>query len=656
MSTRSLQRVSASAPSPLSAHRVHASTTALVAGVVFVVAYNNGGYGLSSRTLLALAVWWLIILAIGFGLAPLSVPPRAAVLVGGLLAGIAVWTLASTAWAPNAEKAFEEFNRISLYLGVFTAVVVVSTRRTTAAWADGLGLGILATALVALASRLFPGTLPSRDIGEFLPNAAARLSFPVGYWNALAILAALAFPLCFRAALAGRARPARALALAAVPLLAAVIYLASSRGGVAVAGIGTVAFLALTARRWSAAGVVLAAGVGSTVAVVGLRSYETLVNGPLGSDLAASEGRRAAVLLAVSAALSAALLIVSERVVGKQFRAPRGVGWAVTAAAVLLFGAGLAFADPAGRFDEFKQPPSVQQPDSASAHLFSGEGSGRWQFWTVAVDQFQSAPLAGRGAGSYEYWWTQHASFRYTLRNAHSLYLETLGELGLVGFALLAAVFAGGLGVAVARTRALQGGTRITAASLTAVLAAFAAAGTIEWIWQVTVVAVIGIAALALLAGPGFAPAAEPPADVAARRSRSQLAAGVALLAGAWALMCAAAIPWLTAARISDSQAAARRGDLAAAGRAALDAKTLQPWAATPYLQLALVAEGQGEFDQAERWVAESIRRNSEDWRVWYVGARIASLADRQTVADRRYARAAALNPLSPIFAGEARG
>src|SRR5438128_1117326 len=118
--------------------------TILVAGAVFLVAYDNGGYGLPSRSVTGIALWWGIILAVGLGLLPMVRRPREALIAGGLLAGFAVWTLASTAWAPSAEAAFNEFNRVSLYLGVFTLVVLGGTRANVARWADGLGLGIVA--------------------------------------------------------------------------------------------------------------------------------------------------------------------------------------------------------------------------------------------------------------------------------------------------------------------------------------------------------------------------------------------------------------------------------------------------------------------------------------------------------------------------------
>jgi hypothetical protein len=154
--------------------------TVVVAGAVFIVAYDNGGYGLASRSVAGIALWWGIILGVGLGLLPLARRPREALVTGGLLAGFAVWTLASTAWAPSAEAAFNEFNRVSLYLGVFALAVLAGTRANVTRWVDGLGVGIVATGLVALASRLFPHVFSTRELASFLPAAHARLCFAVG--------------------------------------------------------------------------------------------------------------------------------------------------------------------------------------------------------------------------------------------------------------------------------------------------------------------------------------------------------------------------------------------------------------------------------------------------------------------------------------------
>src|SRR6185437_4762198 len=75
---------------------------------------------------------------------------------------------------------------------------------------------------------------------------------------------------------------------------------------------------------------------------------------------------------------------------------------------------------------DFTHPPATAassgQGDSLEGHLLSGSGSGRWQFWTSALDEFRSSPLHGGGPGSFEAWWAEHGSFRYLVKDAHSLF------------------------------------------------------------------------------------------------------------------------------------------------------------------------------------------------------------------------------------------
>ena len=240
----------------------------LVAGAVFWIAWDNGSFASTSRGTLAVAIWWGVAVALMFGLARSSSLTPIAVVTGSLIVALAAWTLASAFWSPSAEAAFAEFNRTMLYFGVFVLVAMLATRRNVALWCNALAFATVAVATVALASRLVPGLFSDRGLAAFLPSSVTRLSFPLGYWNGLGVFVALGVPLLLRAALVGRDARARAIALAPIPVLAAVIYLTSSRGGVGTALLGAVVFLALTERRWRAAGAVAVAVIGAAVAVV----------------------------------------------------------------------------------------------------------------------------------------------------------------------------------------------------------------------------------------------------------------------------------------------------------------------------------------------------------------------------------------------------
>ena len=73
------------------------------------------------------------------------------------------------------------------------------------------------------------------------------------------------------------------------------------------------------------------------------------------------------------------------------------------------------------------------------SRLGTTAGSHRYQYWVAAVHAFESKPLTGIGPGTFQFYWAQHGSLYEFIRNAHSLYLETLAETGVLGGALIVA-------------------------------------------------------------------------------------------------------------------------------------------------------------------------------------------------------------------------
>jgi hypothetical protein len=631
-----------------------------VALAVFWLAYDDASYGLPARATIAIVVWWAVILVIAL---PLVTPirlPRETLVVGGLFAALALWTLTSILWAPSAEDAFNEFDRVALYLGVYLFVVLAAARGRVGRWADGLTAGIAAIAVVALVSRLFPDSFADRGIETFLPSAVTRLSFPLGYWNGLAIFVALGVPLLLRVALVARSSVVRGLALAPLPALASVVYLASSRGGVLTALVGAALLVALVERRWSAIAAIAVGGVGSAFAIAALIVHDELVNGPLGTATVEEQGRTVAVLIALACAGTGVAYGLGCRFLDARVELGRTGGRVAAAVGALAVVVAVVLADPVSRFETFKTPPpeldAIERGDFVTAHLLSGGGSGRWQFWTAAVDQSRENVVRGDGAGSYEHWWAEHASFSYFLRDAHSLYLETLGELGLVGFIFVVALVVAGVVLGTRRALRSSGEDRVTLAALVAVFTAYAVAAGLDWTWELTVVTVVAVTALALVTAPATF-VAEPLHAAGAHEprpwpSRGRFGIGVLAAVAAWLLIVAQAVPLLADREIARSQDAVERGDVDEGADAAETAQDIQPWASTPYLQLALVSEQQANLQRARAWIGEAIERDERDWQLWLVAARIETKLGDVAAAERSLRRAIALNPRSPLFAG----
>jgi hypothetical protein len=529
-------------------------------------------------------------------------------------------------------------------------------------WCNALAIAISAVTVVALISRFFPGTFSDQGLNTSLPSVAHRLSFPLGYWNGLAIFVALALPLLLRIAVSSEKAVPRGLAVAPIPAIAATVFLASSRGGIITAVVGVVAFVLLTSRRWAASAVLLWGLAGSVASILVLNSRNELVNGPLGTSTVEHQGRSAALLVALSCLLAGIAYSLSRelasRVAKKRAFHPRPwLGRAIVALVVGMFVVGIVASHPIRQVDAFKRAPvAIPTNNFVKQHLASGSGSGRWQFWTASVDQWERHPIIGNGAGSYEAWWTKHmpADLPRPVKDAHSLYLQSLGELGIPGFALVLSLALLGIGIGARRTTRSSGERRVNLAALTAVFAAFSVAAAVDWIWELTVVTGVAIIALALLSSatvtdpdrPRLVESNEP------RHRQRGFGLGAAALVGVWLLICAQGVPLLSQLRIKDSQAYATSGNTNEAIRAAMDARNLQPWAASPYLQLALVAEKEGQLEQAHSWINSAIKRDPSDWHLWLVASRLDIKLGDSKSAQKSLTRAKSLNPRSPIFAG----
>ncbi len=94
--------------------------------------------------------------------------------------------------------------------------------------------------------------------------------------------------------------------------------------------------------------------------------------------------------------------------------------------------------------------------------------------------------------------WREHRTVPLEVRDAHSLYVETLSELGPVGLVLVFAL------VAIPLVAALRRRGDPLAVTAAAAFVVFAAHAGIDWDWEMPVVTLAGLGcAGALLAGRG---------------------------------------------------------------------------------------------------------------------------------------------------------
>ena len=257
--------------------------------------------------------------------------------------------------------------------------------------------------------------------------------------------------------------------------------------------------------------------------------------------------------------------------------------------------------------------------------------------------EFDQDPLTGTGSGTFQLWWTRDGKAAEPIVDTHSLYLQTLGELGLVGLVLLLAFVLTSLWV---------GGKRLLRAgpSRRPQLAAALAASTVlwttslfDWMWKIPIVP---IAALLLIAVTITAGDASTEGQAALPWS-----ARLGVVAASVAALVAIAIPFASTSLVRQSQVDATKGNLDAALKAARDAQNVEPGAATPRIQQALLLESRGDYAAAEEAALAATERETTNWKTWLILSRIEAQRGHVDAALRDFRRARALNPRSPLFA-----
>ena len=480
-----------------------AGAAALLAGP-FVLAFFSGGFFDRPRIVAAIAAWVLVALAAIAAPRPL---PRGraglAAMAGlGLLAG---WTALSFAWAPVVDAAHDDLQRVLLYAGALVAGAALLRGRARRAVEPAVLAGTVVLVVYGMSDRLLPRVV---RIDHYF-SAGSRLEQPLTYWNAMGLVAAIGLVLAARLA-ADRSRPpaVRVLAAAAGAPLGAGLYLTFSRGAIAALGVGLVVLLA-AAPTWPqlrAAVLVLEAG-----AVTALTA--SLMPGVVNFDTTeAARQWQGDVFLAVVglAAVAAGCLQAwacrSERAgVARLDRLPlpRRSG-AVAAGLIVLAAAGFVAAAA-------REPRSSAPPTGAATQRLGSLQSNRYEYWQVATGAFADHPVAGTGAGGFRVEWLRRRTITEQAKDAHSLYLETAAELGLIGLAALALAL-GGVALA-ARDAMRRAPAAATGALAVVVMWAFRAG--IDWDWEmpaVTLLAVLFAAVLIALAEtpPGVSRASPP--------------------------------------------------------------------------------------------------------------------------------------------------
>jgi tetratricopeptide (TPR) repeat protein len=565
--------------------------------LVATLGFDSGGYAATAWGWSTFAVLAVLAVLIARGI---EAPGKAAMLFAGALAALSLWTALSILWSSHVSASALEVQRTLLYVGS-AALFVLAGRR------NGLLAGVLGAATLlcgyGLANWLLgnPEAPASAD-----PQAAERLSEPIGYANGVAILAAMGLLLAVGFAARASRAPAAAAAAATAPLFAATLYFTFGRGAWLALAVGLSVAVAVGPGRLQLAATALALAAPAAFSVV------------VADLLGASAWLAPVVLLSCALALAVPYVLRSaETRYRPSLRVRQAFAATLIALPVIVLAAVLILlGGPAAAYDSFKAAPAPTHGD-VRGRVLSLSGSNRADYWHVAWRVYEDHPALGAGAGTYSRSWLRERPVPQPVQDAHSLYLETLAELGPIGLALLLVALAAPFAVP------RSWWTPVALAPYMAFLAHAAQ----DWDWELPAVTVAALAC-----------AAAPITSSDGRRIPRFLAIVPAAL-------CLLVVPAFLGNRaVAEAQSAYDRGAWQDAEDAARSARSLQPWSPEPWRLLGEAQLAEGALAPARSSFRKGLAEDHDEWELWLD----LGLASEGRARRRAFEQAARLNPLSP--------
>lgn len=542
-----------------------------------------------------------------------------------------------------------EADRVAIYLGFFLAAFLIAqTDERRQRFAEGLAITVGLIAVLGVTSRLLPQVL---YVGSSL-GSGPRLNYPLGYWNANGALLGIGVALLLWSSRRAASSLLRWFSAAAIPVSLFALYLTFSRGGLLALLIACVCSIALSRDRlWLLA--TLGVGIlGALPAVLAVQARDELTLN-LGESIARSQGETVALILlagvVLSLLLTASLRWEERREGGLSGRAvaisrnPRVLRGIALTGALLAIVAAIAVGGRA--WDRFSSP-DIQFPSNPQSHFTDLGGAGRHDFYEAAVEAFDEKPFLGHGAGTYQFSWEKLREIEKPAHDAHSLYLEAFAELGAVGGLLLLATIGWLLWCGFGAWRNAAEPQRERYAVLLAAMLAFAVSAAFDWFWEIPALgAFFFLAAGVVVAARCAQIAADPRREQDPKVEDRRFGFTVVTMIVAWVSAIALVGPLLVDREIDASQVAAAKEDFGAAFDHADTARSIEPWAASPYVQLGLLAERQGDYAGAASYFGDAIDREDRNWQWYYLRARAEHEAGDESAAMNDLERARELNP-----------
>jgi hypothetical protein len=627
-------------------------------GLFLLWVIHNGGYDAETWYWGALAMLALLAATTIALRGHLRLTRRRLVVVG-LFALYVAWCYLSMAWAQSPGDALQGANQALLYLLAFTVMLALP-------WTTGAALVALLTFVIGLGATgivLLFDLATAHDVAGLV--IGGRLAAPTGYFNATAALftigALTAVVLAARRELPGLLR-GLLLACSCSGLQLALIV--QSRGWLFTLPLVGLAAIAVVGDRLR---VMLHAVIpfAATLAVARrlLDVYHSA--GVTGLGHVGSRAGRSALLVCAAVLVVGTLLAWADDLwpaAPLSLARRRMVGGVVTVAvAVAAAGAGTALThgDPLGFISRQWNGFSHIQTASSSRSHFSDVGSGRYDFWRVALDAFVADPIGGVGEDNFADYYVTRRRTPEEPTWTHSLELRLLAQTGIVGFALFTAFLIAAVGLATRTRRRGDPLTRNLAGAALLPLVVWLMHGSLDWFWEIPALSgpALGFLAIAASLAPERAvqsAVAVAPAAATRRVWVSRPALTVAAVAALLAGVVVLGLPYLSVREVSLGSDAGS-ADPRAALRDLATAASLNPLSSAPGRLAGAIALRTGDDRTAEQRFRQSIDREPGGWFSWLGAGLAASARGHRQAAGRDFARAYAINARQPAVSAALR-
>ncbi|MEJ7788119.1 MAG: O-antigen ligase family protein [Solirubrobacteraceae bacterium] len=633
----------------------------LTVAVGLVLATSDGGF--NGERWYPAALFLLALLAITLVSTPSDSGERSRALGRTLmaLAAFGVWALASALWSDAPGAAWEGANRVALY-GI---VLALMARRRWTPREFAVILGLVGAGIGALAVGVLLDSALSADRTTMF--IGGRLSEPAGYANATAGLWLIGlFPALGLACHRGLAWPVRSASLGVACMLLEMSLLSVSRGAVASVAATALMLILLSDSRWKTMLAVVTVGGAATLAARPLLAVS-------GADgVTELESALSAVYVPIAwtsglvACLAAAAIVLGRRI-GRRMVPEVRVVWRVWAerltGLIALLAVGLALlsiGNPATwaseRWTDFKTS-GYTEVSSGSGRLTSSLGSGRYDFYRIALNEFREHPTIGIGYESFQTAYLVHRRTDESPRYTHSLAFGILSQLGLIGVVLFVAFLA----QALAMSRRALAGAREQRDLVAAALAGFVVwfgHGLVDWLWQFSALGILAFALLGMAmrgCRESAAHASEPAGTRAPKPRRASRhrawargwqVAGVIAAVGVAASFATLGI----AARLTQAGFQAAPRDTALALDRLELASRLDFLSAAPLLTRGVIARRLGDRRLAETSFEGALSREPRNWFANLELGLIEASAGRREPAIALLTHAEALNPRQQLI------